>query len=384
MRSVVSPKNVSPDSDLVIRKTMIKVPKPALLLSFSLLVALATCLLCEGLSSSFFVIREAITGKELAERVHTQYDEELGWVNIPNLYVKDMYGPGKYVKTNSQSFRNDRDFSASVPNDKLRIICSGDSFTFGYGVDNAHTWCQLIESLNQQLETVNMGQGGYGIDQSYLWYKRDGTKLEHDIHLFTFITDDFVRMQSNRFLGYGKPVLELQDGVITITNVPVPQSAFNVPGLIHTLRSLNGLASIRLSQELFYQGGPGFPALNHQAQEVALGILEDLHQTNQAKHSNLVLVYLPTIDDYTENTSDSWRQLLSAEAAKRNWLYIDLIDEFRKVPPQKIGTLFISEAATEYYGAAGHYSEEGNAYIANILYQRLAEIPQISDKLQHK
>jgi hypothetical protein len=378
------PKNAGPAFNLVIRETMIRVRKTVLLLSFSLLVALVTCLLCEGLSSSFFVVREAITGKELAERVHTQYDEELGWINIPNLYVEDMYGPGKYVKTNSRSFRNDRDFGASVPSNKVRIICSGDSFTFGYGVDNAHTWCQLIENINQQLETVNMGQGGYGIDQSYLWYKRDGTRLDHDIHLFTFITDDFVRMQSSRFLGYGKPVIELQDGAITTTNVPVPQRAFYAPWLIHALRSLNGLASIRLSQDLFYQGEPGLPPTNHQAREVVLSIIEDLQQTNQAKHSNLVLVYLPTIDDYTENTSDSWRQFLLAEAAKNNWPFIDLIDEFRNVPPQKIGNLFITEAATEYYGAAGHYSEEGNAYIANILYEKLMEIPQISDKLQHK
>ena len=28
-----------------------------------------------------------------------------------------------------------------------------------------------------------MGQGGYGIDQAYLWYKRDGTKLDHDVQI---------------------------------------------------------------------------------------------------------------------------------------------------------------------------------------------------------
>ena len=63
------------------------------------------------------------------------------------------------------------------------------------------------QSLDPRLETLNMGQGGYGVDQAYLWYKRDAAKFEHQVHLLAFITDDFVRMQSDRFRGYGKPVI---------------------------------------------------------------------------------------------------------------------------------------------------------------------------------
>jgi hypothetical protein len=360
---------------------MIRIRKTATLILFSLIVAALTCITCEGLSSILFVAREAATGRPIAERVHTEYDEELGWINIPNIYVEDMYGHGIYVKTNSQSFRSNKDFGVSVPSNKIRVICSGDSFTFGYGVDNEHTWCQLLASVNERLEPVNMGQGGYGVDQAYLWYKRDGTKLEHDLHIFAFITDDFERMQSSSFLGYGKPVLAVQDGNLVASNVPVPRRSFYVPWLNHGLRTLNGLDSVRLSQELAYQENPAVRA-NDQSHEVVKAILADLHRLNQSKNSILVLVYLPIRQDYMEDSSEPWRQFLRVEAAENDLIYIDLVDEFRQLSPQDVSNLFIAEGVIERYGAAGHYSENGNAYIANTLYKSLLVVPEVGSKLQ--
>ena len=40
----------------------------------------------------------------LAERQHTRYDPGLGWVNVPNFFSPDLYGPGAYVRINSQGF----------------------------------------------------------------------------------------------------------------------------------------------------------------------------------------------------------------------------------------------------------------------------------------
>ena len=173
---------------------MIKIRKWIIFNIVTLIVVTLVFLICEGLSSTAFVAYRIFLRKPLAERLHTGYDETLGWINLPNIYIEDMYGPGIYLKTNGQGFRNNKDFSPRTPNNKSRIICSGDSFTLGYGVDNDHTWCQLLVSINGRLETVNLGQGGYGIDQAFLWYKRDGSKLDHDVHIFAFITRDFVRI----------------------------------------------------------------------------------------------------------------------------------------------------------------------------------------------
>ena len=66
--------------------------------------------------------------------------------------------------------------------------------------------------MAKRLETVNLGQGGYGVDRAYLWYKRNETNLEHDIVVLAFISDDSWRMESDTFFGYGKPYLTIRDG----------------------------------------------------------------------------------------------------------------------------------------------------------------------------
>ncbi|MDJ0518252.1 MAG: hypothetical protein QNJ74_19045 [Trichodesmium sp. MO_231.B1] len=178
----------------------------------NLLLLVAILSLVEGLSSILLLFDKISKVQPMSEIRHTQYDELLGWVNIPNVDIPNMYGEGIYFRTNSQSFRNNEDFSINIPSNKIRIICSGDSFTMGLGVSNDQTWCELLTSINQRWQTINMGQGGYGVDQAYLWYKRDGTKFEHNIQIFAFITDDFLRMQSASFMGRGKPLLYLENG----------------------------------------------------------------------------------------------------------------------------------------------------------------------------
>ena len=362
---------------------MTKIRKLLALTIFNVIVVTLVFLFCEGLSSTILIVNRFVKISLVAERLHTEYDETLGWINLPNTYIADMYGPNIYLKTNKQRFRNNIDFSLRVPKNKTRIICSGDSFTLGYGVDNDHTWCQLLATINGQVETVNMGQGGYGIDQAYLWYKRDGSKLDLDIHVFGFITSDFRRMQSDKFLNYDKPILELYDGILVTKNVPVPEPSFFRVWLNRNQSIISNLSSIRLLQKLLFQKTPvKSNKSDNQTRQVALKIFQDMQQVNQTKNSVLVLVYLPTKGDYIGNASEPWRQFLHTEAAKHNLLYIDLVGEFKELPSETIKNMFIAKGVMNYQGAAGHYTEEGNAYIARALYDKLLRIPEISEKLE--
>ena len=174
----------------------------------------------EGLSSTTIAVREVL--RKPSHFKVNRYDEYLGWVGIPRTYIPDMYGSGKYVRTNARGFRNDDETEVRMPKGKLRIICSGNSFTYGLGVANNRTWCHRISELNNRFETVNMGQPGYGVDQMFLRYVRDGIVLEHSIHIFAFIQHDLDRMAFRSTVGYGKPVLRLDHEVLVADNVPVP------------------------------------------------------------------------------------------------------------------------------------------------------------------
>lgn len=356
---------------------------------FNLLAIAAILIFLEGLAS-FVIFFRSVSSQPIAERSHTRYDPELGWVNRPQLFLEDMYGPGLDLTINAQGFRSQADISPAAPDDQLRLICSGDSFTLGYGVSNEQTWCHLFETLDRRLQSVNMGQGGYGVDQAYLWYKRDGLKLEHDLHLFTFITTDFDRMQQASFLGYGKPLLTLEEGTLRVNNVPVPERAFYVPWLTQNSESIRQLKLVQLAAGLDQPTAQAAEANGEAAERnlgwgrVAARMLEDLETLNEQRGSLLVLVYLPTLADHAQPLPAQtayWREQVFRAAQAQQIIFIDLLTEFRALPVDQVQPLFLSQTEVSYPGAAGHYSVAGNRYIADRIYQGLLAQPPVVEKL---
>ena len=351
----------------------------------AILIPFAVFLFVEGLASFIFVARTASPAQsEIAEKRHTRYDADLGWVNSPNVNIPDMYGPGIYLRTNAQGFRNDHDFSRQVPPGKVRLICSGDSFTLGYGVSNDSTWCQDLASLDPRMETVNMGQGGYGLDQAYLWYARDGSALDHDVQVFAFIGSDLSRMAGDTFDGYPKPVLALQSGSLVVRNVPVPKlGVWN--RFTQRFQAFRQLRSVALLQRVLFHANPGAGVGSVGSRPAVLAVankvFDQLSELNRTRNSTLVVVFLPTRGEY-QNGLPSHIEKLKMDLMARGFYWIDLVDDFRKLPPDQAARLFIGEAAVPAFrDAAGHYTVEGNRYVAELLHERIASIPAIAEKL---
>src|SRR5262245_46598957 len=82
---------------------LVKVVFGACLLALPFLVFV----LMEGASSLLLLARDTMASRrgQVAERRHTRYDPDLGWVNIPNATVRDLYGPGRDLHINGQGFR---------------------------------------------------------------------------------------------------------------------------------------------------------------------------------------------------------------------------------------------------------------------------------------
>jgi hypothetical protein len=332
----------------------------------------------EGVASFAIFAHRIAADPPGEDRQHAQFDPQLGWVNIPNVYIPDLWGPGVYLRTNARGFRNNQDVGARVPQGKVRVICSGDSFTLGYGVDNDHAFCQRLASLDARLEPVNMGQAGYGIDQAFLWYQRDGSVIDHDIHVFAFITDDYWRMQMSKFSGYAKPVLRLRDGALVAENVPLRESSFLSPWLVRLQAAASELRTVALIQKVQRKASSGQASMvapDQQTRDVALRIFTSLGETNRAKNSTFVLVYLPTKWDYhyEDGTTEVMRRWLGAEAEKRGIFFVDLVEELRRVPDHQIDPMFIP--------GDWHYTNTGNEWIAQALRRHLLSYPAIKAKL---
>jgi len=100
-----------------------------------------------------------------------QYDSEIGRVVSPNR--EGMYRTAEgdryyYVKTNSDGFRGDEIEDRHTP----KIAVLGDSFIFGYGVDQDNMFSTVLNEFTDG-RVINLGNSGTSVDQMYLllkWY----------------------------------------------------------------------------------------------------------------------------------------------------------------------------------------------------------------------
>jgi hypothetical protein len=189
--------------------------------------------------------------------------------------IKDYYAPGIDVRINGQGFRDDGDIDVDMPSGTFRLLCLGDSFTFGNGVKAEDTWCARLSRLLPKVQTVNMGVGGYGLDQTYLHYKRDGVRLKHDFILVAVIADDLRRMLFDEFLGYSKPKLIMKDAELSASK-PRPPSTWITR---QTRNLLQELTLVRLGQKLLpaYREEKGVRV--QEFVDLLAFLFEDLRQT---------------------------------------------------------------------------------------------------------
>ena len=362
--------------------------RPIALVVFWLVGIFVLFLLVEGLCSSLFVIHKFWTLSRRDEDISrsTRYDPELGWVNIPDLYRQNFYNPGVYVQTNSRGFRNKEEFTTEVPRDKVRVICYGDSFTWGPGVDNDHTWCAQLASLDRRVQSVNMGVPGYGVDQFYLMHQREGTRLVSDVLVFAIITDDFRRMQSSRFLGFRKPMLQVEGGKLTTTNVPIRKES----GLLSWLHR-NGSLFPELRSVVVLQGildrvrTGGLSSANvprDTTRNVLAKMIQSLQADSRRQGALLVMVYLPTLGEViADKPNNAWQTLLRQESAAQGVLFLDLLEESRGLPVSDVIRMYIPRGSQRDLATAGHLTEYGNEYVSRRIYRALTSNPELSARL---
>ena len=351
-----------------------------------LLGIVALFLLIEGLFSTLYVISNfrSVTSRAAGPAL-SQYDPELGWTNTANFYSQDFYGPGIWVKTNSQGFRNSEAIDSSASGGRVRVICSGDSFTFGNGVDNDHAWCAQLAALDHRLQPVNMGVAGYGVDQMYLLHQREAQRMDYNIHVLAVIVEDFKRMQRTAFLGYGKPMLKLNSGELIVSHVPVPKPAASPRWTFWGGHLLSELRSVAYLQKMLHRtqaaaAAPPQPAnvASDSTREVAAKVLAALAALDRQKGATLLVLYLPTLDELeTTDTAGTWRGFLREECARQGIAFLDLTSSVQQLPYAEMLKLYIPITSH----SAGHLSDAGNAYAAAKLYHTLSADPSLSAKL---
>jgi hypothetical protein len=331
----------------------------------ALAAAVVLFLAAEGLASvarAAAEARGATAAAAVEEERHCEHDPDLGWINRPNLSIEGMYGPGTSFTTNGQRLRATREYAAQVPEGRYRIVCLGDSFTMGYGVGDRDTFPAQLEALSPRYEVLNMGLGGFGVDQGYLWYLRDGVRFETDLLLLLVIPDDFNRVLTPLFLGRNpKPVLEIAEGGLRAANVPVPERFGRGGGPSLAARVARGLDLARLLGAGADDSPEGEGPLAFVP--IAGRILTELRDLSRERGQGFAVVYLPPGPLFVQTAKRLPAiQWLEQFAARESIPYHDLTAAFDGVPEAELARCFAHE----------HYSPHGNALVARALAEIVA------------
>ena len=140
----------------------------------------------------------------LYPQTHYLPDKELGWVMKANQH---SYTHDHPMDTNSLGLRSPEINSAKQPG-ALRVICLGDSQTFGNGVAQEQTFAARLESLlrsrmpGRAIDVINAGIAGYDTVQEVKLLERIAPSLKPDIVVVGFYLNDIVEVlqPKNRYV----------------------------------------------------------------------------------------------------------------------------------------------------------------------------------------
>ena len=334
----------------------------------------------EGLTSMGMLAREIAAIRPPAELPQVTRDTLLGWVGRPNVALPNHFGPNLGLTHDAAGMRAHRPPADAPPRDSRGIVCSGGSLTYGAGVADSQTVCAHLERELPGVRTYIMGQQGFGIDQAYLWYRRDGGSRPHRLHLFAFTRADFDRMARSYDRAYAKPVLAVRSGEIVAENVPVPDrlpairwpeisAVLSDSRVMQAIERRTGRAEARRARE------------DERSRRDAQAVFRDLDRLSRERGSRLVLVYLPALSDLRPGPYDDRRAELATFASQAGVPFIDLTDGMRAVPADSSDWYFITPNLRSARGVAGLYSAAGHRWSATRVAERLRAMPDVAGAL---
>ena len=140
--------------------------------------------------------------------------------------------------TNSQGFRNFKDFAYEKPPGKFRVLSLGDSHTQGYEVRQEHTYSAVLERylrLNGiDAEVINAGVSGFSTAEALVLLENEGVKYEPDVVVLGFFGND---LEDN--LKAGLFTLDENGTLIPSRNVHIP--GVRIQNIIYALPGIKWL-----------------------------------------------------------------------------------------------------------------------------------------------
>lgn len=255
------------------------------------------------------------------------------------------------ITINSKHLR-DKEYPYLKEKGLIRAITLGDSYVFGWGVENDETVSEMLEKeLGQKFEVLNMGVSGYCLSDSLKWLEREGVRYEPNIVLvFLYSTpsvcDNPVFFHRGKMYDYDASKAKVWMRVRYFLKRKLYLYSFFEKLSTETYR--------RLYSEQLRRNS--FDPVMTEESLYEMGTLFDRLQKLSNKHHFLtVLVRIPFKEKYDRKPSSAdiaYAEKLQNEADVRGWKFFDLSSAFFAAATQQDYRLFFER--DDHWNAAGH------------------------------
>jgi hypothetical protein len=326
----------------------------------TLLISLAVIIALIVSEAVIRILHPELVGRWSERGNFYTYDSLLGWKGKPNatgVFVQKDFKV--QVRHNDKGFRGENYSYQRVPN-KRRILVIGDSYVWGYGVEEQEIFTTLLENALKQTEVINLGCTGYGNDQELLLLKQEGVKYNPDlvIVVVTLPSDFFNNTHSVQY-SCPKPYFLSDHDSLALKNVPVPKrNPLQCAGNFLTQKSALYVYLKFLT--------PKSIKINSQEVQITFDLLKEMRSVCRLNGIESLVIIAPTIEPKTDviyRTEKSKKLLNLLESDTFN--VINLVGSFENCHKNHEKLTFGSDA---HWNKSGHkrVSMELLAYLTSL------------------
>ncbi len=162
-----------------------------------------------------------VTPKPIDTAEFSQFDPWVGWSGRPGVKgpMREVGQPDLFARINSRGLR-DREIEPAR-RDARRVLCLGDSLTWGWRVGDGETYPKVLERELEGVEAINAGVCAWGTAQELVWLEREGFRYHPDVVTLGFYLNDFADNASDSMFGYPRPRYVLEGGRLVLKGVPI-------------------------------------------------------------------------------------------------------------------------------------------------------------------
>ena len=292
-----------------------------------------------------------------------KYDSLLGWTHQPG--QEGIFETPQFrtvVRINENGLR-DQDHSYESQNDIKRILVLGDSFAWGYGVEESERFSQMLEK-ELGVEVINAGVSGYSTDQELLWYRNEGIKYETDLVILVVAGND-VGDNDRQLVNtiYYKPRFVIEEGQLVLKGYPVPETSLQGK-LIYSSSQRSALAYFlvqryfdlhslysRFKDNSDHTNSPGSGQnIEGEPFKLTIALIDEMENIAESRNSKFMIV---ATDRWWNPTSEETYKDFVTTMQNEGFLVLD-IESMPGFDPEK---MLIQDD--------GHWNQAGHDFVAN-------------------